>query len=41
VLIGGVGSLLIAGIWMMLFPSLRRIDRYELPPDEPGSEPTR
>jgi MFS family permease len=29
VLIGGVGSLLIAAIWMGLFPDLRRIDRFE------------
>jgi MFS family permease len=29
VLIGGLGSLLIAGIWMLLFPDLRRIDRFE------------
>jgi hypothetical protein len=27
--IGGLGSLLVAGLWMVLFPSLRRIDRYE------------
>jgi MFS family permease len=29
VVIGGLGSLLVAGVWMMLFPGLRRIDRYE------------
>jgi len=29
VVIGGLGSLLVAGIWMLLFPDLRRIDRYE------------
>jgi len=29
VVIGGLGSLLVAGIWMMLFPDLRRIDRFE------------
>ena len=29
VLIGGVGSLLVAGTWMVLFPDLRRIDRFE------------
>jgi hypothetical protein len=29
VVIGGVGSLLVAAVWMMLFPELRRIDRYE------------
>jgi MFS family permease len=34
VIIGGVGSLLIAGTWMLLFPDLRRIDRYELPEDD-------
>ncbi len=28
-LIGGVGSLLVAAIWMMIFPSLRRVDRYQ------------
>jgi MFS family permease len=28
VVIGGLGSLLVAGIWMLLFPDLRRIDRY-------------
>ncbi len=33
VVIGGVGSLLVAGIWMGLFPDLRRIDRFE-PADE-------
>ena len=33
VLIGGFGSLLVAGIWMLLFPDLRRIDRFE-PADE-------
>jgi MFS family permease len=27
--IGGLGSLLIAGIWMMIFPALRRVDRFE------------
>ena len=29
VVIGGLGSLLVAGTWMMLFPDLRRIDRFE------------
>ena len=29
VLIGGLGSLLVAGIWMVVFPDLRRIDRFE------------
>jgi MFS family permease len=29
VLIGGVGSLVVAAAWMLLFPDLRRIDRFE------------
>ena len=29
VLIGGAGSLLVAGLWMVLFPDLRRIDRFQ------------
>jgi MFS family permease len=29
VLIGGIGSLLVAATWMGLFPDLRRIDRFE------------
>jgi hypothetical protein len=29
VLIGGFGSLLIAAIWMLSFPDLRKIDRFE------------
>lgn len=29
VVVGGLGSLLVAGIWMLLFPDLRRIDRYD------------
>ncbi len=29
VVIGGVGSLLVAAVWMVLFPDLQRIDRYE------------
>ncbi len=29
VLIGGVGSLVVAASWMLLFPDLRRIDRFE------------
>jgi MFS family permease len=30
VLIGGIGSLVIAGAWMGLFPDLRKIDRFEM-----------
>jgi hypothetical protein len=26
--IGGIGSLATAGLWMLFFPALRRIDRY-------------
>jgi len=29
VLIGGIGSLLVAGLWMLWFPGLRKIDRFE------------
>ena len=29
VLIGGVGSLVVAALWMFLFPGLRKIDRFE------------
>jgi MFS family permease len=29
VVIGGLGSLLVGAVWMMLFPDLRRIDRFE------------
>jgi hypothetical protein len=29
VLVGGIGSLLVAATWMGLFPDLRRIDRFE------------
>jgi MFS family permease len=33
--IGGLGSLLVAAIWMMIFPSLRRVDRFEPAHDNP------
>jgi hypothetical protein len=29
VLIGGIGSLAVAAVWMLFFPALRRIDRYK------------
>ncbi|MGB9042642.1 MAG: MFS transporter, partial [Pseudolabrys sp.] len=29
VVIGGLGSLVVAAVWMMLFPDLRRIDRFK------------
>ena len=38
VLIGGSGSLRIAAIWMLLFPDLRRIDRFE-PADKEETRP--
>jgi len=31
VVIGGVGTLAVVGIWMALFPGLRRLDRLEPP----------
>jgi hypothetical protein len=31
VLIGGVGSIVIALTWMGLFPALRKVDRFEIP----------
>jgi MFS family permease len=37
VLIGGVGSLVIAAAWMLMFPGLRRLDRFE-PPDRPEAK---
>jgi hypothetical protein len=33
--IGGFGSLLVASIWMMLFPDLRRIDRFQPANEKP------
>lgn len=35
VLIGGVGSLVVAAAWMLMFPDLRKIDRFE-PAEEKG-----
>jgi MFS family permease len=34
VLVGGVGTIVVAGLWMLLFPVLRRLDRFPttLPP---------
>lgn len=29
VVIGGIGSLMVAATWMLLFPDLRRVDRFE------------
>jgi len=29
VLIGGIGSLPVAAVWMLMFPGLRRLDRFE------------
>jgi MFS family permease len=36
VLIGGVGSLVVAAAWMLMFPDLRRIDHFE-PADRDGA----
>jgi MFS family permease len=38
VVIGGVGSLLVAATWMGLFPDLRRIDRFEPADQEMGRD---
>jgi len=39
VLIGGIGALTVVGLWMLMFPALRRVDRFELaePKKEPGA----
>jgi hypothetical protein len=29
VFIGGIGSLAVAALWMLFFPALRRIDRFQ------------
>jgi MFS family permease len=29
VMVGGIGSLVVAAMWMLLFPDLRRLDRFE------------
>ena len=36
VLIGGLGSLLVAALWMVLFPELRRIDRFNTANNDNG-----
>ena len=45
VVIGGIGTLIVVGLWLKLFPELRRIDRFAdasvpapSPPDEPIAE---
>ncbi len=35
--IGGLGSLLVAAIWMMIFPDLRRLDRFQPADNEKDS----
>jgi MFS family permease len=37
VLIGGIGSLVIAASWMMMFPGLRKLDRFEPADEQPGA----
>jgi MFS family permease len=34
VLIGGIGSLVVAALWMGLFPSLRKVDRFDTPQED-------
>jgi hypothetical protein len=29
VLLGGIGTIVVAGLWMALFPELRRLGRFE------------
>jgi hypothetical protein len=29
VLLGGIGTIAVAGLWMLLFPELRRLRRFE------------
>ena len=36
VLLGGVGALAVVGLWMLMFPDLRRVDRFEVA--EPNEE---
>ena len=39
-LAGGIGTLLIVGLWTQLFPSLRRVDRLsEVAPRNSGQRP--
>jgi hypothetical protein len=38
VVIGGIGTLVVVGLWMGLFPELRRVDRLtDVKPPEPAS----
>jgi hypothetical protein len=37
ILVGGVASIAIAGLWCVVFPSLRRIDRFEDVAADPAS----
>ena len=40
IVLGGVASIAVAGVYALLFPSLRRIDRFEdLAPADPGGRP--
>jgi hypothetical protein len=39
VVLGGVGTLVIAGAWVVLFPALRGVDRFP-GLDEPAPEPS-
>lgn len=39
VLIGGIGSLVIAAVWMGLFPDLLKVDRFDLVESQDGPRP--
>jgi MFS family permease len=39
VVLGGVGTLVVAVAWGLLFPPLRRVDRFPTPPPSTGGEP--
>jgi len=42
VLLGGVGTLVVTGVWWVAFPALRRVDRFsDLTPRPPGLPPPR
>ena len=40
VLLGGVGTLVVVGLWMRMFPALRRRQSLQSPPVAPEAEPT-
>jgi hypothetical protein len=34
-LVGGIGTLVVVGLWMLMFPTLRRRQRLQGEPDPP------